>query len=238
MMRWSYVEVSVSTLPTPSWLRARGSAASRPLGHPIAPTPTIAPWPGHEPRDRHRRADGAGVRDRHGRTGEVVGDGLAGLDLAHEVLVGEDEGAEVERVGVLHDRDEERPASRRPARRRPRARDRRGRGGRPRGCPCRRPTSTNEELSDGHLLERAEDGEADEVREGDPRARRPREVLVQRRAIDLEEPGGHRADARRGRDREGRLHVRRDAPRRSAQRDGASVLRVLRAVRRRWRARR
>ena len=62
----------------------------------------------HQPRHRLHGADGAGVGEAHRGAGEVVGAELVRADLADEVLVGVPEAAEVERVGVLDDRDEQR----------------------------------------------------------------------------------------------------------------------------------
>ena len=67
----------------------------------------------HEARHGLHRAERARVGQRHGGPGEVVRADLVGVDLADQVLVGEDEGAEVERVGLLDARHEQRAASRR-----------------------------------------------------------------------------------------------------------------------------
>ena len=61
------------------------------------------------------------------------------------------------------------------------------------------------------LRQSLDDGEGDEVREGDLGAARTRQRLVQRRAVDLQEPRRDGAHARRGRHREAGLHVGDDA---------------------------
>ena len=63
--------------------------------------------PGHEARHRLDGAERPGVGQRHRRPGEVVGGDLVRVDLADEVLVGQDEGAEVECVGVLDARHQQ-----------------------------------------------------------------------------------------------------------------------------------
>ena len=59
--------------------------------------------------------------------------------------------------------------------------------------------------------ERPHHGVADQVGEAHLRARCAGQVLVQQRAVDLEELGRDRPDARRGRHPERRLHVGGDA---------------------------
>ena len=51
--------------------------------------------PGHEPGDRLDGAQRARVGQRDGRAGEVIGGDLVGVDLAHQLLVGAHEAAEV-----------------------------------------------------------------------------------------------------------------------------------------------
>ena len=55
----------------------------------------------HEARHRVDGADRAGVRDRAGGAGEVVGRDRVRADLADQLLVRGEEGGEVERVGLL-----------------------------------------------------------------------------------------------------------------------------------------
>ena len=62
----------------------------------------------HEARDRLHGADGAGVGERDGGAGEVVGGERVLAHLADELLVGGPEAAEVEGVGIADDRDHER----------------------------------------------------------------------------------------------------------------------------------
>src|SRR4030095_198012 len=56
---------------------------------------------GHQAGNRQHRADGARVGDGQGGVGEVPDGQLVRLDLADELLVGADEGGEVEGVGLL-----------------------------------------------------------------------------------------------------------------------------------------
>ena len=62
----------------------------------------------HEPRNRLHGAQRAGVGQRDGRAGHIVGCELVGADLADEFLVRVDETLEVERVGALDARNDER----------------------------------------------------------------------------------------------------------------------------------
>ncbi len=176
----------------------------------------------HQARHGLHRAERPGVGQRHGRPGEVVGADFVGVDLADEVLVGQDEGAEVERVGVLDARHEQRAA--------PVALllvdgqaephvlvvdDARlalaigiGHEGRVEG---------------GHVVQGADDRVADDVREADLRSRGPGQLVVQDQAVDLEEPGRHRPHAgRRGHGQAG-FHVGHDPRGRAAQRGGLLV---------------
>ena len=68
--------------------------------------------PGHQPGYRLHGAQGPGIGQGHGGAGEVVGCDLVGVDLAHQLLVGPDEGAEIQGVGILDARHEERPGAR------------------------------------------------------------------------------------------------------------------------------
>ena len=94
--------------------------------------------PGHQPGYRLHGAQGPGIGQGHGGAGEVVGRDLVGVDLAHQLLVGPDEGAEIQGVGILDARHEERPGARRPSPRRRPDPGPRGGGGPPRACPSRR----------------------------------------------------------------------------------------------------
>ncbi len=66
---------------------------------------------GHQAGDGLDGADGARVGEGDRRALEVGHLELAGLGPTDQILVGGPEGQEVERVGVLDDRDEERPAA-------------------------------------------------------------------------------------------------------------------------------
>jgi hypothetical protein len=85
------------------------------------------------------------------------------------------------------------------------------------GVPFSSTASTKVAFIAGICAKALDDGEGDEVREGDLGATRARQRLVQRRAIDLEEPGRHRAHAGRRGHRQARLHVGDDARRRAAK---------------------
>ena len=61
----------------------------------------------HETRDRLHRAERAGVRERHGGTDEVIGAKVRRMDFADQVLIGHQECTKVHRVGVADDRDQE-----------------------------------------------------------------------------------------------------------------------------------
>jgi hypothetical protein len=63
--------------------------------------------PRDQPRNGHRRPDGAGVGDRDGRSGEVVGRQLVRADLADQLFVRRVEPGEVETVRRLDRRDEQ-----------------------------------------------------------------------------------------------------------------------------------
>ena len=62
----------------------------------------------HEARHRLHGADGAGVGEADGHAGEVVGGELVGADLADDLLVGLEEAGEVEGVGGLDARHQQR----------------------------------------------------------------------------------------------------------------------------------
>ena len=89
----------------------------------------------------------------------------------------------------------------------------------------------------GHRLQRLDQGEADEVGEGDLAAAGSGQVVVDHDAVVDEQLGGHRPHARRGRDGEGGLHVGDDAGGRSAQRRRLVASRLRLAGRRSGRGR-
>ncbi len=64
---------------------------------------------GHEPRHRLHGADGSGVGQADGDTGEVVGRELVVANLADQLLVAGPEALEVERVGVTDHRHHQGP---------------------------------------------------------------------------------------------------------------------------------
>ncbi len=173
----------------------------------------------HEPGHGLHGAERPGVGERHRRPGEVVGSDLVGVDLADELLVGEDEGAEVERVGVLDARDQQRarPVALLPVDREAEPDvlvvDDAGLAGavgvRDEGGVQRR-----------HVVQRAHDGVPDDVREADLGPRRPGQLVVQDEPVDLEQAGRHAAHARRGRHRQAGLHVGHDPRGRAPQQHG------------------
>ena len=105
--------------------------------------------PGHEARHRLHGAERPRVGERHRRPGEVVGGDLVRVDLADQVLVGQHEGAEVERVGVLDARHQQRAAAVALLLVDGEARGRRACGGRRPACPSRRRPRTKAEFSAG-----------------------------------------------------------------------------------------
>ena len=179
---------------------------------------------GHQPRDRLAGPERAGVRERDRGTAQVAERRRAGVDAPDQVLVGEQERAEVEGVGVAHDRHHERPRAVRPL-----DVDREAEAdvlvAHDAGGALVVDRGHERRVQRGHLLEAAEHGEGDDVREGDLRPARAGEVLVHDRPVDLEQPGRHGAHAGRGRHLEAGGHVRRDRQRRAAQRDRPSLAR-------------
>ena len=159
--------------------RRSGSVGLEPGGVAERPDADDRPLAGHEPGHRLDGAERAGVGERHRGPGEVVGAGLARVDLADEVLVGEDERAEVERVGVLDAGHDQGARAVGLARRRRRAPGRRARGARRRACPCRRASSTKVALSAGTACRRLDDGVADEVGEADLGPGRAGQLVVE-----------------------------------------------------------
>ena len=183
------------------------------------PDPDDGALAGHQARHGLHRAERSGVGQGHGRAGEVVGADFVGVDLADEVLVGQDEGAEVEGIGVLDARDEQRAA------------------------PVALLLVDGEAQPDvlvvddarlslaaaighegrvqhGYVVQGADDRVPDDVGEADLRPRGPGQLVVQDQAVDLEEAGRHRPHAgRRGHGQAG-FHVGHDARGRTAQRGG------------------
>ncbi len=175
--------------------------------------------PRHQPRHRLHRPERAGVGQRHGRAGEVVGADLAGVDLADQLLVGEDERAEVERVGVLDARDEQRA--------RPVALLLVHRQAQPNVLVMddprlARPVDVGHEgrVEGRYVVQGAHHGVADDVGEADLGAGRPGELIVEDEAVDLEQARRHGADAGRGGDGQAGFHVGDDPGGRTAQRGG------------------
>ena len=77
-----------------------GVGGLEPRREPEGPDADDEALPGHQPGDRLDRAQGARIGQRHRGAGEVVGGDLVGVDLAHQLLVGAHEAAEVQGVGV------------------------------------------------------------------------------------------------------------------------------------------
>ena len=209
-MRWSYVEVRVITLPTPSSASARGSAASKPAGQVERTDAEDGALAGHESRYRLDRAEGAGIRDRHRRADEVVRAVRAAVNLANEFLVGEQERAKVHGVRVLNDGHEQVVRS-------IFLYDVHGQA----EADVLVVTNPGRALvvhgvdeggvERGNFTKSLDDREGDEVGEGDLRSARARERLVERGAVDLQESRGDGAHAGRRRHREARVHVGDDA---------------------------
>ena len=171
----------------------------------------------HQPGHRLHGAERAGIGERHRGAGEVVGGGLAGVDLAHELLVGDHEGPEVEGLGRLDHRHQE------------------GAGavgllevdGQAQAdlvvmdhpvLPGSVGVGDEAGVERGHGLEGPDDGEADEMGEAHLATRGPGQMLVENGPVDLEELGRDGAHAGGGGDRQRRLHVLDDARRRPPQR--------------------
>ena len=125
-----------------------------------------------------------------------------GVDLADQLLVGEHEGPEVEGVGVLHARHEERPRAvvllHVDGQAEPHVRV-------PDDPGCALAVDVGDEagVERRHLDERADDGVADQVGEADLGSRGPGQLVVEDLAVDLEqagrEPSGRSSrSARRG----------------------------------------
>ena len=170
----------------------------------------------HQPRHRMDGADHAGIRDRAGGAGEVVGGHRAAADLLDELLVGGPEAGEVEGVGLLHARDEERVRS-------VASLD-------VDGEPEVHVLVVDDDrlavdlgvgrVETGKVAERTEHAEGDEVREAHLARAGAGELIVQDLAVDLEQLGRHRAHGGRGGDAEARFHVLDGAGRGAAQRLG------------------
>ena len=98
MIRWSYVLVSVMTLLTPRSARVSSHMPAYGAGYSIAPTPMMAPWPGHQARDGVHGADAARVGQRDRGAGVVVHGQLVAAGPPDDVLVRLPELAEVHRA--------------------------------------------------------------------------------------------------------------------------------------------
>ena len=173
----------------------------------------------HEPWHRLHRAERAWIGQRHRGPGEVVRRDLSGVDFADEVLVGQNERTEVERVRVLDARDEQRA---RPvllflvdgeSKADVLVMDDAG---------LARSVGVGHEggVERGHVVQRTHDGVADDVGEADLGPGGTGQLVVEDEPVDLEQASGHRAHARRRGHAQAGLHVGDDARRRSAQDGG------------------
>ena len=176
------------------------------------------PLAGHEPGHRLHGPERARVGEGDGGAGEVVGADLAGVHLAHQLLVGEHEGPEVEGVGVLDARHQQgaravglldvdgqaepdvRVAAPRP------------------GVPLAVDVGHEGRVERRDVGQRPDDGVADEVGEADLGPGGPGQLVVEDLPVDLEQLGRHGADAGGGGHRQAGLHVGDDAGGRPAQR--------------------
>ena len=174
---------------------------------------------GHEPRDGLHGAEGARVGEGHGRARQVVGGDAVAVHLAHQVLVGAHEAAEVERVSVADARHEEGAGAVRPL----------DVDGQPEadvvmtddsGRPLAVHVGHERSVHGRDGTERLDHGEADQVSEADLGPGRAEQLVVDDGPIDLEQLGRHHPDARGRRDPERRLHVGHDPRRRPAERCG------------------
>ena len=170
----------------------------------------------HEAGHRLHGADGARVGERHGDAGEVVGGQLVGADLADELLVGGEEAGEVEGVGVLDARHEQRAAA-------VALLDVDGE------AEAEVLVADDVGLAVGALGvggvhhrggvgDGLHDGVADDVGEADLPGAGAAQVAVDDLAVDLEQLGRDLAERGRRRHREARLHVGDDAGGGAAQR--------------------
>ena len=178
--------------------------------------------PRHEARHRLHGAQGARVGERHRRAGEIVGADLVRVDLADQVLVGQDERAEVERVGLLDARHEQRAAAVAlllvdgQAQPHVLVVD---------DARLARPVGIRDErgVQRRHVVQRAHDGVTDDVGEADLGAGRAGQLVVEDEAVHLEEAGRHRPHAGRRGHRQAGLHVGHD-PRGGAPQDGGVLV--------------
>ena len=187
-------------------------------GYSIAPTPTIVPWPCHQPRHRVVGADRARVGEADRGAGEVVGGELAAPGPPDDVLVGAPEFGEVDMVSarlivattsdagiVLADQvdgDAEVDVLGRHQR--------------------RLAVDLGEVVVHlGVVGQRLDDRVADEVGEADLAAARPAQMVVDHDAVVGDQLGRHGADARRGRHGERRVMLA--TTRAAAPRSGLAV---------------
>ena len=169
----------------------------------------------HKSRHRLHGADGAGIGQADVGALEVLDGQLVGLDLADDLVVGEEEPTEVEGVGIAQHRHDE--------------------------CALAATlvdvdgetdvdvvvalqhalAVVTDDVGVLHVRHRigdcAHDGVPDQVREADLGLAGARAIVVEHLAVDLEQLGRHVAEARRGRHDEGLVHVRGDRGRHSAQ---------------------
>ena len=177
--------------------------------------PHDQPLAGHQPWHRHGRADGAGVGQADGGAGEVVDADPVRAHLADELLVGEEERAEVQRVGGLDARHEERPGP-------VGTFDVHGQPEADVGVmhdPGRPPAvgvGHEAGVHGRHRLEGPDHGVADHVGEAHLAATGARQVIVEDRAVDLQQLGRYLVHARGGGHPEAGLHVGHDACARAA----------------------
>ena len=169
----------------------------------------------HQTRHGLHRAQRPRVGQRHCRPREVVRADFVRVDLADQVFICEDEGAEVERVGVLDAGHEQRAS--------PVALLLVDGEAKPHvlvvdHARLARATGIGHEgrVEGGHVVQGADDRVADDVREADLRSRGPGQLVVQDQAVDLEQPSRHRPHAgRRGHGQAG-FHIGHDPRGRAA----------------------
>ena len=173
--------------------------------------------PRHQPRHRVGGAEHAGVGQRDVDVGEVVGDELAGLGAAQHLVVGREEPCEVHQLGVLDARHDEAAA----AVLAPHV------DGETEVDVGRHPAVGDAADLQEHgahrrvRLERLDQRPGDQVGEADLASGGLGEVLVQERAVLLEQLDRDGAHRRGGGHGQRRLHVVDQAPRRTDDRLGA-----------------
>ena len=170
---------------------------------------------GQESGNRLYGSQRSRIGQGHGGTGEVIGADLVGANLAHQLLVGADEPAEVQRIGIGDAGDQERAAAvplfdvhRQPKSHMTVSDHTRGRltigVGDERGVHRRQ---SNEPFD--HRI-------ADQMGETDLASGRPEELIVDDGPIDLEQLGGNHPDAGGRGYAQRSLHVGHNAARRAS----------------------